>query len=136
LNFLRHTVPPLSIGPCATLFIYFSDLTLASFGSSASTGIAYEYPILTAPGIRFSIQGTCIRWAEISHFTEICRFEQYSIIRSPKYALTPTKSAVSIKYAKYIICQTANKVNLMYENTAVFIALFVQAEIMPILSPN
>ena len=38
-------------------FMYFPDLTLASFGSSASAGIAYEYPILTAPGIRLPVSG-------------------------------------------------------------------------------
>src|SRR5699024_11075782 len=69
------------------LFIYFPDFTLASLGFSASAGITHEYPILTAPGIRFSTQSTCIRRTEIPHFSEICRIEQYSIIRPPKYAL-------------------------------------------------
>ena len=54
-----------------------------------------------------------------------------------RYALElPQKLLSRQNYTKYIICQVANKVNKLHQNIAVFSAVSVQIEILPILSPN
>ena len=54
-----------------------------SFGFPASTGIVQYKPNFVAPGIRPSVQRTCILLTIIPHFSYVCFIDKYSIIISP-----------------------------------------------------